>query len=561
MRGRLDRDAPTGVGADNGATLAERLDAANRLHLAKLVLTWRDERGRYCRMARTWFKDGTQTIVLHEGSPQDDYRALTTCPGALAGPTPRSELCGHVARGLCNLEALSTESGGPPDLIRRRLAHLIEDVAPLDGATLADALHRTLFVMGPHALDRRVRPDDTLPTLWSERARLTFPPRYPWLCPSCGLPGEAPPCGFCARFTPTPRRRASAPRVAETPNTPEATDRPRERSQSDPFSLTRATASRLAALPQRLRERIKGQDEAIDELVRIVRNAVAGVNDPERPLGVILLAGPSGCGKTATVKALAEELGLPSEAFKRFDMAEFMERHSLNRLIGAPPGYVGYDDGGELTGHLLEHPAGVMLFDEFEKADPQISRLLLGLFDEGRVTDSRGVTADGRRYLYVLTTNVGAHWWTSPEGQRLTQQERAQLVREELRRLYPPEFINRLSGVVCFNDLPRPVLVEIARGMLASFQAQQALRGVRIEYGDGVADLVVERGAEPGLGARPLGRAIDRLIRPIVGDAILAGVADGQSPEGLVVRVERRGDDLVASTVRRPPEAVDRPKG
>ncbi|MFO7180106.1 MAG: ATP-dependent chaperone ClpB, partial [Pseudomonadota bacterium] len=272
---------------------------------------------------------------------------------------------------------------------------------------------------------------------------------------------------------------------------------------------------KLLAMEDNLRKRVVGQDAALTAVANAVRRSRAGLGDTRRPIGSFLFLGPTGVGKTETAKALAEFLFDDERAMIRIDMSEYQERHTVSRLIGAPPGYVGYEEGGQLTEPVRRRPYSVLLFDEVEKAHPDVFNTLLQLLDDGRLTDGQGRTVDFRNTVVILTSNIGTAELTAVEERRdLTEQERSELERkvamEALRRHFRPEFINRLDEIVVFGRLERDELRRIVDIQLAQLAQRLAARELGLVVTEPAKDLLAEVGWDPQFGARPLKRAIQR---------------------------------------------------
>ncbi len=281
---------------------------------------------------------------------------------------------------------------------------------------------------------------------------------------------------------------------------------------------------RLIHLEKLLGERVVGQDEALEAVSRAVRRARAGIQDPNRPIGSFLFLGPTGVGKTETARALAELLFDDERAILRFDMSEYMEQHSVARLIGAPPGYVGYDEGGQLTEAVRRKPHAIVLFDEIEKAHPKIFNALLQILDDGHLTDGRGTRVDFRSVIIVMTCNVGsadiiAHAKNRP------WKDVVRLARSQLKKAFRPEFLNRVDDVVVYRPLGEKEIREITRIHLGRFAEIAKTKGIDLEFPDDVVAYVAKEGFDPEYGARPLKRAIQRLLQDPLAEAILRGEA------------------------------------
>jgi ATP-dependent Clp protease ATP-binding subunit ClpC len=293
-----------------------------------------------------------------------------------------------------------------------------------------------------------------------------------------------------------------------------------------------------------LGQRVIGQPEAIEKVCQVVTLSRAGLRNFKRPVGVFLFLGPTGVGKTELAKALAEFLFGLDEQIIRLDMSEFMEKHQISRLIGAPPGYIGHDEEGQLTGRLWKRPYSVVLLDEIEKAHPEVYDLLLQLFDEGRITDSHGRLVDGRNAIFIMTSNIAVtetrtrHVGFEPPQGEQTNLDASRHVWDELRKRFRPEFLNRIDEVVTFSTLSEHSLAGIVRNMLGDLASRCQEQGITLELSEEAISLVTRAGHDPANGARPLARAIERLVaRPIgqrlvsgevkTGDTIRVGAIDG----------------------------------
>jgi ATP-dependent Clp protease ATP-binding subunit ClpB len=291
-----------------------------------------------------------------------------------------------------------------------------------------------------------------------------------------------------------------------------------------------------------------GQDPALVAVADAVRRSRAGLGDPKRPIGSFLFLGPTGVGKTETARALAEFLFDDERAMIRIDMSEYMERHAVSRLIGAPPGYVGYDEGGQLTEPVRRRPYSVILFDEIEKAHPDVFHTLLQVLDDGRLTDGQGRTVDFKNTVVILTSNVGTSELASiAERRDLRDEERSRVSRETamqaLRQHFRPEFINRLDEIVVFQRLGRAELRRIVDIQLRLVTERLARRDLVLEVSDEAKDFLGEIGWDPTFGARPLKRAIQKHLEDPLARKLLAG----EAVPGEVVLVDRGADSLTFS--------------
>jgi ATP-dependent Clp protease ATP-binding subunit ClpB len=294
---------------------------------------------------------------------------------------------------------------------------------------------------------------------------------------------------------------------------------------------------RLTKLDQELAKRVIGQEEAVVAVANAVRRSRAGLQDPNRPIGSFIFLGPTGVGKTETARALAEFLFDDEHAMVRIDMSEYMEKHAVARLIGAPPGYVGYEEGGQLTEAVRRRPYSVILFDEIEKAHPDVFNILLQILDDGRLTDSQGRTVDFRNTVIIMTSNVGSTFilehargdWALVETQ----------VMAALRQQFKPEFLNRVDDIIIFHPLGTDQIEKIVDLQLARLDRLLADRKITLDVTPEAKRLLAEEGYDPAFGARPLKRSIQRLIQNPLALAVLEGkFADG---DVIVVRPDGKG--------------------
>jgi len=307
--------------------------------------------------------------------------------------------------------------------------------------------------------------------------------------------------------------------------------------------LTAAEADKIIQLPQSLRKRVVGQDVAVDAVARVVQRAKAGIAQPGRPLGSFLFVGPTGVGKTELAKALATELFDDERHMVRLDMSEYMEQHSVARMIGSPPGYVGHDEGGQLTEAVRRRPYNVVLFDEVEKAHKEVLNVLLQVLDDGRLTDGKGRVVDFSNTVIIMTSNVGAgaHFLADPAAA-----ERA--VQLALREAFRPEFLNRVDEIVRFMPLDISALRRIVRKELNVVAKRLEDRRISIEVTDGAADLLVSEAYNPDFGVRPLKRHIERTVVAEITTQILSGKLRAESR----VVVDVSGDQIVVRPAKRP---------
>jgi ATP-dependent Clp protease ATP-binding subunit ClpB len=306
---------------------------------------------------------------------------------------------------------------------------------------------------------------------------------------------------------------------------------------------------KLLHMEDRLRMRVVGQDEAVAAVSDAVRRARAGIQEPDRPIGSFIFMGPTGVGKTELARALAEFLFDDEQAMVRVDMSEYQERHTVSRLIGAPPGYVGYDEGGQLTEAVRRKPYAVVLFDEIEKAHPEVFNVLLQLLDDGRLTDGHGRTVDFKNTVVIMTSNIGSQDIQEYQNDEAEMRRR---VTEAMRRHFKPEFLNRVDDTIIFHPLDAEVLRQIVGMQVSLVQKRLADRKIEIELTDAARELLAEEGFDMVYGARPLKRVIQRDILNPLASRILAG----EIKEGSRVRVDVEGRKLVFRSVVREPAVL-----
>jgi ATP-dependent Clp protease ATP-binding subunit ClpB len=301
--------------------------------------------------------------------------------------------------------------------------------------------------------------------------------------------------------------------------------------------LLEGEVQKLIRMEERLGQRVVGQDEAIHAVANAVRRGRAGLSDPNRPIGSFLFLGPTGVGKTELARALAEFMFDDERAMIRIDMSEYMEKHTVARLIGAPPGYIGYDEGGQLTEAVRRRPYSVVLFDEIEKAHADVFNVLLQLLDDGRLTDGQGRTVDFRNVVVIMTSNMGSHLFREYE-----QPEKLRpLLMQELRNTLRPEFLNRIDEVVIFRPLGRDELTRIVDIQLALLRRRLEDRRIHLEVTEAAKALLAREGYDPTFGARPLKRTIQRLVQ----DPLALRLLEREFVEGDTVTVDGEGDHVV----------------
>lgn len=314
-------------------------------------------------------------------------------------------------------------------------------------------------------------------------------------------------------------------------------------------NLTEAETEKLLRMESVLHERVIGQEEAVTALSKAIRRSRSGLKDPKRPAGSFIFLGPSGVGKTELSKTLAEFLFNSQDALISFDMSEYMEKHTVSRLIGSPPGYVGYDEGGQLTTAVRQRPYSVVLFDEIEKAHPDVFNILLQILEEGRLTDAQGRMVDFRNTVIIMTSNVGAReiTTTAPLGfsssgaTGLNDDEIKTRVMSEVKRLFRPEFLNRIDEIIVFKSLTEDEIVEIVNLMVADLRDRLIEQNMTINMSDAANRLIAKEGTDLFFGARPLRRAIQRLLEDPISEQIL----EGKWTSGSVIDVDVEDEKLV----------------
>ena len=289
-----------------------------------------------------------------------------------------------------------------------------------------------------------------------------------------------------------------------------------------------------------LRQSVVGQDDALDALSRAIKRNKAGLSSLSRPIGSFLFLGPTGVGKTQSAKALAKFLFDDERALVRFDMSEYMEKHSVSRLLGAPPGYVGYDEGGQLSEAVRRKPYSVLLFDEIEKAHADVFNILLGILDDGRATDNKGVTVDFKNTIIILTSNIASSIISELSGQN-QKNEREIAVKAELKNYFKPEFINRLDDIIIFNPLGQTQLCNIVDIMFKDLQAVLNNRGIKANLDENAKELIAKAGFEPVYGARPLRRALYELVEDKLANMILKGELEN----GDDIKISAKDDEII----------------
>jgi ATP-dependent Clp protease ATP-binding subunit ClpB len=307
---------------------------------------------------------------------------------------------------------------------------------------------------------------------------------------------------------------------------------------------------KLVSMEDRLRQRVVGQDAALERVANAIRRSRAGLSDPKRPIGSFIFLGPTGVGKTELARALADFLFDDERSLVRIDMSEYMERHAVSRLIGAPPGYVGYEEGGQLTEQVRRRPYAVILFDEIEKAHQDVFNILLQIMDDGRLTDGQGRTVDFRNTVIIMTSNIGSSFLQA-DGLRSEQDfsEASKQVMNALHNHFKPEFLNRVDDIIVFSPLGREQLVKIIELRLEDVRRLLAERKISIELTDAAKELLFTEGFDPNFGARPLKRAIQKLVQ----DPLALKILDGEVLHGdhIIVDADRRAGKMKFEVSRR----------
>ena len=306
---------------------------------------------------------------------------------------------------------------------------------------------------------------------------------------------------------------------------------------------------KLVTMEERLRHRVIGQDAALERVANAIRRSRAGLSDPKRPIGSFIFLGPTGVGKTELARALAEFLFDDEHAMIRIDMSEYMEKHSVSRLIGAPPGYVGYDEGGQLTEAVRRHPYAVVLFDEIEKAHPDVFNVFLQIMDDGRLTDGKGRNVDFKNTIIIMTSNIGSSYLQQAGAAPDKQEEAHEQVMEALRAHFKPEFLNRVDDIIFFNPLGKEQLTKIVDLRLEDLRKLLADRKITLELTPKAKELIFTEGYDVNYGARPLKRAIQKLVQ----DPLALKILDGEVLHGDRVKVDadRKGGKLTFEVTQR----------
>ena len=312
--------------------------------------------------------------------------------------------------------------------------------------------------------------------------------------------------------------------------------------------LEEKESERLMKIEAKIQERVVGQDEVIKSIARAIRRSRAGIKDPRRPIGSFIFLGPTGVGKTLLARTIAEFMFGDENALIQLDMSEYMEKFNVSRLIGAPPGYVGYEEGGQLTEKVRRRPYAVILLDEIEKAHPDVFNLLLQVFEDGRLTDSFGRKVDFRNTIIIMTSNVGTEILRKQgslgfksQGEEVTYQDMKHKLLDEVKKTFKPEFLNRIDDIIVFRSLARQDLTRIIGIELAEVSERLGEHKIKIELTEEAKELLIEKGFDSAYGARPLKRTIQRYLEDPLAEEIISGRIKGERN----IKVSRKNDELV----------------
>ncbi len=322
--------------------------------------------------------------------------------------------------------------------------------------------------------------------------------------------------------------------------------------------LSTEDSMRLMKMEEELHKRVVSQEQAVTAVAKAVRRSRSGLKDPKRPTGSFIFAGPTGVGKTLLAKALAEYMFGDAEALVHIDMSEYMEKHNVSRLIGAPPGFVGYEEGGQLTEKIRRRPYAVVLFDEIEKAHPDVFNMMLQVMEEGRLTDSFGRNVDFRNTILIMTTNAGAEaiknessfGFQKPDGDASYESMKSRVM-DQIERVFRPEFLNRLDDTIIFRHLTKEDLKSVIDYELSKVRERLLDRGLAIELTDEAKEFLVRKGSNLDYGARPLRRAIEQRIEDPLSEELLRGAFEGKdtilidafkNDEGKIIRLDFKGE-------------------
>ncbi|HVH65504.1 MAG TPA: AAA family ATPase, partial [Candidatus Acidoferrum sp.] len=317
-------------------------------------------------------------------------------------------------------------------------------------------------------------------------------------------------------------------------------------------NMLEGEVQKLLTMEDRLHERVVGQDEAVTAVANAVRRGRAGLGDPNRPIGSFIFLGPTGVGKTELARALANFLFDDEQAMVRIDMSEYQEKHTVARLVGAPPGYVGYEEGGQLTEAVRRRPYSVILFDEIEKAHPDVFNVLLQILEDGRLTDGQGRTVDFKNSVVIMTSNIGS---AILQDQGLPERDKQRLVLEAVRQTFRPEFLNRVDEIIVFNPLTREQIKAIVDIQLERLRKRLAERRITLQLTPAALEAIANEGYDPTYGARPLKRVLQRRIQ----DPLALAILDGKFREGDTVVVDGENGNIVLRKAGKAEPAVTVP--
>jgi ATP-dependent Clp protease ATP-binding subunit ClpC len=296
--------------------------------------------------------------------------------------------------------------------------------------------------------------------------------------------------------------------------------------------LVEEESERLMKMEEILHKRVVGQNEAVIAISKAIRRGRIGIKDPKRPVGSFIFLGPTGVGKTELTKAVAEAIFGDENSMIRVDMSEYMEKHSVSKLVGSPPGYVGFDEGGQLTEKVRRRPYSVVLFDEIEKAHQDVFNILLQIMEEGRLTDSQGRLVDFKNTIIILTSNVGARLITEPkklgfasknDDTQKSYEDMKNNVMGELKNTFRPEFLNRIDEIIVFHPLSHENIKQIVGYMLETLKKRIAIHGITLSFSDEISDHIARKGFDPAYGARPLRRFIQNIVEDRIAEEMLEG--------------------------------------
>jgi ATP-dependent Clp protease ATP-binding subunit ClpC len=314
------------------------------------------------------------------------------------------------------------------------------------------------------------------------------------------------------------------------------------------FRLEEKEGEKLLKIEEELHKRVVGQNEAIDAIAHAVRRSRAGIKDPRRPIGSFIFLGPTGVGKTLLARALAEFMFGDEDALLQLDMSEYMEKFNVSRLVGAPPGYVGYEEGGQLTEKVRRRPYSVILLDEIEKAHPDVFNLLLQVFEDGRLTDSFGRKVDFRNSIVIMTSNVGAELIRKSSSlgfkaqkEEVTYQDMKDKLMEEVKRTFKPEFLNRVDDIIVFRPLVKEDLERIIDIEIGYVSERLKEQGIILEVSSEAKALLIEKGFDPVFGARPLKRVIQRYLE----DPLASDIISKKFKPNAAVKIMRKNEELI----------------